>query len=214
MHILLTDILSCPRCGPEFGLILLADRIEARRVLDGTLGCANCRSKYPIQEGVADLRIEGSAATEPGTETAAEPAETPSPDAALRWAALLGVTEGPAYLLIAGPAAALAGEIASLIEHIEVIAATDTPRPAPAVPGVSRIAVSGGHLPFYSGRVNGVALSGDSAGALLEEGMRVLGPLGRIVIDPAPSDVEERIGRAGLNVLLHQDRTLVAARAA
>lgn len=51
MHLLLTDILSCPRCGPEFGLILLADRIEARRVLAGILGCANCRSKYPIREG-------------------------------------------------------------------------------------------------------------------------------------------------------------------
>ena len=44
MHILLTDTLTCPRCGPDFGLILLAERIEGRRVMDGHLGCANCRS--------------------------------------------------------------------------------------------------------------------------------------------------------------------------
>lgn len=72
MHILLTDILSCPRCGPEFGLILLADRIEARRVLAGTLGCANCRSKYAIRDGVADLRAAPSAGAEAGAQTPEE----------------------------------------------------------------------------------------------------------------------------------------------
>ena len=38
MHILLTDLLFCPRCGPQHGLILLANRLEERRVLDGWLG--------------------------------------------------------------------------------------------------------------------------------------------------------------------------------
>lgn len=207
MHILLTDILSCPRCGPAFGLILLADRIEARRVLAGTLGCANCRSKYPIQDGVADLRAPDSTAGGRGR------ADAPSAEAALRWAALLGVTEGPGFLLVVGPAAALAGEIASLIEHIEVIAGTDVPDTGRPAAGVSRIAI-GGRLPFYSGHVHGVALSGGAADALLEEGVRVLRPLGRLVLEPAPPDAEERIRRAGLHILAHQDTTLVAARTA
>ena len=46
MHILLTDVVTCPRCGPEFGLILLADRFEERRVMQGRLGCPNCREEY------------------------------------------------------------------------------------------------------------------------------------------------------------------------
>ena len=57
MHIVLTDVLTCPRCGPSFPLILLANRVENRRVLDGVLGCANCREKYPVQDGLGKLRV-------------------------------------------------------------------------------------------------------------------------------------------------------------
>ena len=56
MHILLTDRLACPRCGPEFGLVLLAHEVRDRRVLEGDLGCPNCREAYPVREGFADLR--------------------------------------------------------------------------------------------------------------------------------------------------------------
>ena len=54
MYILLTDALTCPRCGPEFGLLVLADRMEERRVIEGRLGCANCRSAFPIRDAAAD----------------------------------------------------------------------------------------------------------------------------------------------------------------
>ncbi|HWK89996.1 MAG TPA: Trm112 family protein, partial [Longimicrobium sp.] len=60
MHILLTDLLTCPRCGPEHGLVLLADRIEERRVVRGRLGCPNCRETYPVAGTVADLRVAGA----------------------------------------------------------------------------------------------------------------------------------------------------------
>src|SRR5690606_8442394 len=53
MHIVLTDLLTCPRCGPAHGLILVADGLAERRVLDGALGCANCREKYEIRDGAA-----------------------------------------------------------------------------------------------------------------------------------------------------------------
>lgn len=235
MYILLTDILSCPRCGPGFGLILLADRIESRRVLDGTLGCANCRTKYPIRDGVADLRsVEcmdaqaGCSAPPPTTATEAaasresghgaaggagdSAAGRRDADAAFRWAALMGVTEGPGFLLVAGPATEVAGEIARLIEHIEVIALMEAPESVSPLPGVSRIVVDR-RLPFYSARLHGAALVGESAGALLEEAARVVGALGRIVLEPAPPDAETRVARAGMRVLARQDDTLVAARA-
>ena len=49
-------------------------------------------------------------------------------------------------------------------------------------------------------------------GTPLEEGARVLGPLGRLVLEPAPERAEERLSRAGLRVIARQDRTMVAGR--
>jgi len=95
MHIALTDHLTCPVCGPEHGLILLADRIEERRVLEGTLGCPACRERYPIVGGLADLRPR-PAGPLPGPESA--PTLGPQ-DRAFRLAALMGVAEGPGFLL-------------------------------------------------------------------------------------------------------------------
>ena len=56
MHLLLTDRLTCPRCGPEFGLILLADKLVDRVVHSGVLGCPNCRDAFQVEDGFADLR--------------------------------------------------------------------------------------------------------------------------------------------------------------
>jgi uncharacterized protein YbaR (Trm112 family) len=210
MYILLTDILSCPRCGPDSGLILLADRIEERRVLAGTLGCARCRGRYPVRAGVADLRAAPDAAAESETTADARPEHgRETGERALRWAALMGVAEGPGFVFVTGEAAALAAEIASMIDAIEVVAAGRGPEVER--PGVSRIEVSN-RLPFYSGKIRGVALAGAAADVLLEEGARVLGPLGRLVLEPAPERAEERLSRAGLRVIARQDRTLVAGR--
>jgi len=155
MHILLTNILSCPRCGPEFGLVLLADRVEDRRVVEGRLGCPNCREQYPVARGVLDARLPADRPAPPpaaaGTESpeAALPGDdTPSPDAAhpggeaadaatdpaaetgaeaaVRLAALLGLADARGTALVAGPGAALAAEVAALVPELEVVAlATD-----------------------------------------------------------------------------------------
>src|SRR5690242_16884227 len=95
MHILLTDLLTCPRCGPEFGLIVLADEMVDRRVVEGSLGCANCRNRYPVHGGVADLRLapneEGGPALEEGGE-----------ERAYRLAALSGVADRAGAVLVSG----------------------------------------------------------------------------------------------------------------
>jgi uncharacterized protein YbaR (Trm112 family) len=200
MHILLTDILTCPRCGPAFGLILLADRAEDRRVLEGVLGCSNCREKYPIREGVVDFGAPPEPATAATDAAAAE-----------RLAGILGVTEGPAFLLLAGPAAAHAGALAGMIDEIEVVtigaAATDDDGP-----GVNRIYAAGPPLPIASGKVAAVALTGPAADALLEEGARTVSPLGRLLLDPAPPDAAEKLRRHGMRVAAQQDGTAVAVR--
>lgn len=207
MHLLLTDLLTCPRCGPGFGLILLAHRIEDRRVLEGVLGCANCREQYPIREGAG---LFGGDAT--------LPAATADEGAVMRIAAFLGVTRGPGFVLVAGPAAGSASALAELVEDVEVIASGyggavgDAAESGAEGGRVSRLGLAGRSLPLASGKVLGVALTGAAADALLEEGARVVSPVGRLVLDPAPGDAAARLAAAGLRVLAQDATTVVAAR--
>ena len=202
MHILLTDILVCPRCGPGFGLILLADRVEARRVLAGVLGCANCRERYTIADGGANLGAVPGLPDDEGDEASL-----------MRLAAMLGVTHGPAFVLLVGPAAGQATALSALLEDVEVVAAAyDVPvTPSQDREGLSVLGFDGARIPVAGYRAQGVALTG-AAAALVEEGARVLAATGRLVLDPAPADAEERLSAAGLRVLARQDDTVVAGR--
>jgi uncharacterized protein YbaR (Trm112 family) len=200
MHILLTDILTCPRCGPGFGLILLADRVEDRRVRTGLLGCANCREKYEIRDGAVDFGA-----------TPARLEQTSDSSAAERLAALLGVTRGPAFLLLAGPAAGHAAAIAGMLDEVEVLT-IDVGAESDDVPGINRLLARGPRLPLASAKIAGVALTGRAADALLDEGARAVSPVGRLVLDPAPPDAAERLVRHGMRIAALQDGTAVAVR--
>jgi uncharacterized protein YbaR (Trm112 family) len=205
MYILLTDILTCPRCGPEFGLVLLADRVEERRVLEGRLGCANCREGYRIHDGAADLRTSASypaSAGEAGTVGDAQ-------EGAVRIAALLGLAEAAGTVLVAGPGAVLAPEVSALVPGVEVVALSPAPLPGPEAPGVSRVAAGPG-LPFRGRALRGVAFTGGADAELLAEGVRVLAPGSRVVVERAGADVAERLRRAGAAVLLEEDGVVVA----
>jgi uncharacterized protein YbaR (Trm112 family) len=211
VHILLTDVLCCPRCGPEHGLILLADELEERRVRTGRLGCANCRSSYPIRGGVADLR-PAPAAGDRDTRAAAAPgapvAASDDPEAAVRIAALLDLAGGVALALLVGGAVAHAAEVARLVPHVELVAAG---RAAAPPEGLSSIVWSGPELPFRSLSLRAVAL-GTDAGVPPDEGLRVLGVGGRLLLeehDPATRGVLEQ---KGARFLLEQDALAVASR--
>jgi uncharacterized protein YbaR (Trm112 family) len=205
MHILLTDILRCPRCGPEFGLVLLADRVEDRRVEAGRLGCANCREMYPVAAGEVDLRVPGAAALPEGGAA--------GPDEAVRLAALLGLSEAWGSVLLAGAGADLADALAALVPGVEVVHAVGRPGSGEGK-GEGRLSrlVGGAPLPFAPGSLRGVALGREAAG-LLEEGVRLLAPGGRLVVEGAPAGAAEELAAAGLRVLLDQEGWLVAERA-
>lgn len=207
MYIVLTDIMVCPRCESETGLILLADQIVERRIVAGSLGCPGCRTSYPIVDGFADLRSssEGTSVTA-GSESSPDAG---SRDAAFRLAALMGITEGPGAVLVAGGAGELAVEIAGLVKNLEVVAVGVGPGGA----GVSRVGASG-RLPFLSGSMRAVAFTGAAAEEWLEEGTRVLAPVGRMVLEAAPEAVEERLRELGLDVVAAEGRTIVAERRA
>lgn len=238
MHILLTDVLTCPSCGPEFGLILLAERVENRRVLEGTLGCANCRERYGIVEGFADLRPSdahlgaapdaedaGGAENAEDAEDAEDVAGAEEPDGAasvaakgereegdaFRLAALMGVTEGPGLVLVVGPPAHHSGEISALVEDVEVIAAGPGMLDRPEGEGVSRVALAHS-FPFEHRSMRAVVLGGAASDVLLEEGAGVVKTTGRLVLEDAPLDARPRLEDAGFEIAAEQDRVIVAVK--
>lgn len=198
MHILLTDLLSCSRCGPEFGLILRGDRIEDRRVHAGALGCPNCRESFPVEGGFADLRPPPRRPLPPVVEPP-EPVE--DEEAILRIAALLGVKEGPGHLVLAGPSARAAQALADMIERVEVVTVAPDLRAWRENAGVSRIAAGPG-LPFLSRRIRALLLDGEAGAPYLGDALRVVGPGGRVAVLGPGEGVRERIQAAGLDLLL------------
>jgi uncharacterized protein YbaR (Trm112 family) len=212
MHLLLTDIVTCPRCGPSFGLILLADAMYERRVREGWLGCANCRERYRIRDAIADLRPPpGASPGEPPV--AVEAAAAADPERAFQVAALLGVTQGPATILLAGVELALAEAIAAQLPHVELVAAD----PPGVVAGSSRLSVVriGARLPLRDrslhGLVLGAGMAGGADGAWLREAARVLRPEARLVALDRAGPLAPAIGAAGLQLLLDQAGIVVAS---
>jgi len=217
MYILLTDALTRPRCGPEFGLLVLADRMEERRVIEGRLGCANCRSAFPIHHAAADLRVAPSAADESADPPLSGESAAPRPsvgeedaEAPVRLAALMGIAGAGGLAMVAGPGARHAAAVSALVPELEVVAVTERPPAGERAPGVSRLAAGGGALPFRGGALRAAALTGGADDAGLREALRVLAPGARLVVDPAPAGTGERLRALGAEVLLEQDDVVVA----
>lgn len=210
MHIVLTDIITCPRCGPEFGLVILADRIDDRRVREGRLGCANCREEYGVSDGVADLRPAGSESTPPA------PAATPvlgrdavDSERAFRVAALLGVTGPAAPLLVHGAPPAFVAAVQEVVPDAGLVGISEAPLADAGGAGMGW-ALVGDVLPFRSRSLSGAALLGGGSDTPLEEALRCLGRGARLLVDPAPPELVERLERAGAGILLRQDAVVVA----
>jgi uncharacterized protein YbaR (Trm112 family) len=206
MHLLLTDVLVCPRCGPGFPLIMLAERLEERRLYEGRLGCANCRELYAVRGGFADLRYPPGAPLAAGDAAEVEPADA---EAAIRLGALLGVAEGAGTFIVVGPGARLATAIPSIVPDLEVVAVDAALAGLPEQPGVSRVA-SGERLPFANGAARGLAVTAGATVAL-EEALRVVAPSGRLVLEAATPDDAERLRAAGCEILLEEGAVVVAS---
>jgi uncharacterized protein YbaR (Trm112 family) len=200
MNLALTDQLTCPRCGPGFGLVLLADRVVGRRVYEGKLGCARCRAEYAVREGVAELMVEA--------------ARAPTRDVAIdadRLSALLGVTEGPALLLLLGAFEGVAEQMAASLPDVEMIVAHPAIEPGDERAGVSRLRI--GHVvPLHDRVVRGVAIADAMELALVREAARVCGLATRVIITNTSADVRSALPQLGLHVLAEQGETLVAVR--
>lgn len=206
MHLLLTDQLTCPRCGPEFGLILLADRLEDRRVHDGSLGCPNCRDRFPVEAGFGDLRPP------PRTDlSGAEALEPPDSPQLVELAGLLGIVEGPGQVALLGGMAGHAEALAAAIPGLEVVGIAEGLRARAEVEGVSRLA-AGGPLPFRSSSLRGVGLFGAETRHAVEEVARVVSRAGRVVVWGDVARWEPGLEKVGLDVLVSEEAALVAVR--
>jgi uncharacterized protein YbaR (Trm112 family) len=211
VHLLLTDRLICPRCGPGFGLILMADRLENRRVIEGSLGCPNCRDRYPIQAGTGDLRPPPRRVLE--TVSGLEPPASPS---AVEVAALLGLAEGGGSVALFGAVAGHAPALAAMVPAVEWIGVAAELRAWPPSEGVSQL-LAGNPLPFSSASLRGVGLSVSRAPgerAIAAELARVVASTGRIVLWGVVREFEEALRSEGLDVLASEESAVVLGRKA
>ncbi|CAN5749433.1 hypothetical protein BH23GEM6_BH23GEM6_12830 [soil metagenome] len=208
LHILLTDVLTCPRCGPDFGLILMADEMQGRAVAEGRLGCLNCREGYRISNGVADLLLaDSTAVTSTGADHFATHEDT---DVAYRFAALLGASDLASTIFLGGLPHEVSAGVAKLLPDTQVAATAGAVDMSGAGSGQNWIR-HGIRLPFRSQSMRGVALSGEAADRLLDEAVRILKHSGRLVLDPAPTRAVARLRKMGLELLLEQDGVVVAS---
>jgi uncharacterized protein YbaR (Trm112 family) len=216
MHLHLTDRLTCPRCGPEFGLVLLARDVRNRRVIHGLLGCSNCREQYPVEEGFGDLRSPPRKPLQAGSPPGAAAAEGEDSalaheDLPLRLAAMMGVTEGPGTILMVGPLAAHAGSVARLLAGVEVVAMDPGLLHAQEEEGVSRMVGRPG-LPFFSGTFLGVTVSGTVSESMVLDSIRVLNPMGRVAFHQPSEETMILLEGQKLEILLREGGVIVARK--
>jgi uncharacterized protein YbaR (Trm112 family) len=90
----LTEILSCPTCGPDHGFVAFVDALENGIIVQGRLDCPECERRHQVVDGVLFLADAGPGASNDGS---------PLPPGEFAVAsALLGVPTGPEVILL-GP---------------------------------------------------------------------------------------------------------------
>jgi hypothetical protein len=183
--------------------------MEERRVLEGVLGCPNCRDQFPVAGGFADLRAPPR--DEPGPGLGGPPPDAGEHGGAERLVALLGVVGGPGTVALVGEPARAAAAVASALPELLVVAIDTDLRLWPELPGVSRIA-SGPGLALFDSSLRAIAVDGRLGLGWLGEAARVAQPRARVVVLRAPADAGATLAAAGLTVIAEQDETVVAAR--
>jgi hypothetical protein len=184
VHLELVDVLRCVQPHEASPLIATIDRAHGRVIDRGLLACPICDARYPIDAGAVTFD-DGER-----TRRRAHPAgSAATPDAILRAAALLGLSEPGGLLLLGGMYAAVA---AALRDRADVSIVLLNP------PGV--VAAWEGVTPIYSSRVplgpavlRGAAIDQDTMSDIegLVTALRASGRLVSPASTPLPAGVRE-----------------------
>ena len=205
-------------------MILIADRIENRRVIEGSLGCPNCRDRFPVEGGFGDLRPPPRS-----TRDDAPDITPPASPSAMEVAALLGLTDGPGSVALIGDMAGHSTALAGLVPGVEFIGIAPGLRGWEEAEGVSRL-TAGASLPFSDGSLRGVGLFAEGeprmAGepsivgepSMAGELARVVARDGRIAVwgavRGAVREWEKALRSEELDVLASEETTVVVRRVA
>jgi uncharacterized protein YbaR (Trm112 family) len=209
MFIELVDALRCPVPHEESWLVAASTRMEARHIVEGTLGCPVCAAEYPIHDGVVNFRRAGG-----------QPIPTRLPadaEVAMRLAALLDLSDSQGFGVLLGEWGAHAQQLASIVELPLVL--IDPPADVVGSPGISVLRCDG-DVPLAAGAARAMAI--DVAGAArVASAVRATRAKGRVlapVTVALPAEVQElardevvwvgeRAARASPMVTLHVRRS-------
>ena len=210
----LSESLVCPRCGPPQGVIVLVERMEDRRVLDGRLDCPGCEARYELRDGVVDFNAA------PYADRSIPPAD---PDDAVTAAALLGIRHGRGLIVVGSGLGAAAAKISSLCGSCEVVRLEPLGLRADSFPVADGASEPGqgavtpllgspsGLIPLLSGKAVGVAIEGGER-EYLAEVARVLIPGGRVVVIRPASEAATVLENPPFELLAADQRAIVARR--
>jgi len=180
MYIELTDHLRCPADHEESYLVLLPDRVEARSVRAGQLGCPVCGRTFAVVDGVLDVG------------GAPQPRDAGAGPGAEAFTALAGLNGPGGYLVVVGAPGREWRELAERNPGVGIVL-VNPPAEVRDEPGVS--VLRGGVLPFKSRTMRG-AILGDGYGgdaSWIGEAARVVLPGLRVVgqgPDPASGQID------------------------
>ncbi len=222
MNPLVADHLACPRCGPSFSLVLLARQVVDGRVVDGELGCPNCRDRFPVGPDGVDLRppprtpwrrTDGFAdgADSVGDAGASEPRAGTDGSRAVWFAAALGLGSGGGLVVMPGRLWLEARGVARVAPGVEVLIAG---REAMGRTGPSVTAMlAGPALPLQDGVARGVVVRGGDSTSWWSEALRVLAPGGRLVFVEATDAARDWIRRSDVAVALDEAEVVIGTPA-
>ena len=152
MFIELVAALRCPVAHEESWLVAAAIRMEARHIVDGTLGCPVCLAEYPIRNGVVDFRRGGGQ----------RPADhaTRDADLAMRLAAMLDLADAHGFAVLLGGWGSHAPELSGIVDTPLIL--IDPPANVTGAPGLS-VLRSDGNIPLAAGAVRAMAIDDGDA---------------------------------------------------
>lgn len=184
MLLQLTEILRCPADHEESYVVCVTHAVEGTRVLRGVVGCPVCKAEYPIVDGVVDFTHQRTGAAAHQRTGAPAHREPLTAEAA---ATFLGLRGPGGYVLLAGTAARLAGDLAAFVPGVHVVC-VNAPNEARS-PSASYLLAEGG-VPLKSSWMRGVVLGADCAGEpWLGEGVRTLLDGLRLVVEDEAAEV-------------------------